>query len=125
MLRGIRDKWQILENHFREILPAIAQNVAEFSGPPQPGKSSSCWCLIASMRITLLGQKAIERDIAGLSVGNNQLAYLTFDAPTDQRVMRKNLDGFTNSNSRIRCGRRIVLCQKRECPLQIGECVCV
>ncbi len=54
----------------------------------------------------LLGQKAIERDIAGLSVGNDQLAYLTFDAPTDQRMIRKNLDGLTNSS---------------ECPLQIGE----
>jgi len=69
----------------------------------------------------LLGQKAIERDIAGLSVGNDQLAYFTFDAPTDQRVIRKNLDGFTNSNSRIPCCRRIVRCQKRECPLQISE----
>lgn len=72
----------------------------------------------------MLGQEAIKRDITGPAVRDNQFAYFPFDAPADQRVIRKNLDGFTNRNGRIRGGGRIVLCQKNECPLQIDERVC-
>ncbi len=57
-----------------------------------------------------LGQKAIERNIPGLAVRYDQFAYLPLDPPTDQRVIRKNIDRVANCGGRICSGRRIVFC---------------
>lgn len=59
---------------------------------------------------TLLGQETIKRDITRPAVRDNQFAYFPFDSPADQRVIRKNLDGFTNRRGGIQGGGRIVLC---------------
>ena len=69
----------------------------------------------------MLGQKAVERDIAVLAVGYDQFAYLAFDTPANERMIGKHTNGVAYGGRCIASCARVMLCEKDKRPLQIVE----
>ena len=69
----------------------------------------------------LRGKEAVEGDVAGLAVGNHQLAQLSNDSAADQRMVCECVDGFADNDGGGCGGSRVVLGEKGERPLEVGE----
>ena len=69
----------------------------------------------------LLGQEAIKRDIAGFSIGNDQLAHVPFDASAYQRVIRQGFNGFADGGRRRYRRVWVVLGKEVKCALKVDK----
>ena len=68
--------------------------------------------------------EAIERDVAGGSVRDDELAEISFDSATDERMIRKILDGRSDGKRRRQGGIGIVGSHEFERVLEIDERAC-
>ena len=71
--------------------------------------------------LILLGQETVERDVTGLAIGDDQLANLPLNAPSDQRVAGQGFNGLTNRGGGSRRRPRIMFSQKIERAFEGGK----
>mgnify|MGYP001588917261 FL=1 len=71
--------------------------------------------------LILLGQETIQRDVAGLAIGDDQLANLPMNAPSDQRMAGQGFNGMADRGGGSRRRPRIMLSQKIERAFEGGK----
>lgn len=67
--------------------------------------------------------KAIKSDVSRLSVGDDKLTQIAFNAPADQWMVAQYFDRLAYRAGRSNSGSRILFGEKLERSLQIGECI--
>ena len=63
--------------------------------------------------------EAVQRDIARAPIGNDQLAQLAFDSPTDQGVGAEVVDRRLDRRGSVQRRRRVLVAQELERALEI------